>query len=842
MPTYQLHDTTLANGLKVLVVTDPTTPLMAARTYVRAGAITEGDCAGQGISHFLEHLVAGGPTRFRTEGQYQTTLSLLGGGYNAYTTTDHTCYYINTIPEKSKEAITILSEWMFSNTFSTVEFEREREVITREIEKNSAELGRVFYHLCQTHFYQNHPMRYSVIGNLDNFKTTTMAQLKQYYRQFYVPSNMILVVGSPFSADIVMPWIEDLFGKAPAVAPPTTLLTHEPRPFASRTTEKEWNTASTYYSIRFATTDLFSTDLYALDLLDFLLSNGEDSLLHHDIVDTKKLAFSVQSSSYTPHTTTGYFDFTFELEESAIPAAREALFAQLADIKNGNVDASRVLRAKKQKLAEEAFSMTTIEDITSRVGQGALYAQTPQFYDHYLARFRLVTVEDVIRVANAYFDFDRIVETRLHPPRKTSKKSSKSKIIIPEVKIPERHVLPNGVRVLIYPETSYPRVYVKTFFDGGIRRETAATNGIGHALSDLLGTGTSTMSKLDIVRQFEDRGADTGASLGNNSFYYTMECMSEDLPDLFKLYVDTILDARFDPKELKETQRQSLNWISQRRDDWHRYAAYQFRKGFYGDYPYGLPLIGEADVVKSLTVDQIDSFYRTHLDPHSMVVTIFGDINVSDALAMAGQLGHFSGVPNTMVTPPRHHHTAPAHHHLSVDQDVAAVFVGFDGVRLKDEHEAIRLDLVNTVLSGMNYPAGRLHHLLREEGLVYMVHGVNTVGIDPGHFLICALTSDPHQQRVHDIIHAQIESIKTKSIELYEFDQALAQMRFHFKDRVASLDALSTITAIDELFGRGFDHYAKVEVHVNDLTIDDVSDYARRFLINPQEYWFNKGK
>ncbi|NBV82749.1 insulinase family protein [bacterium] len=836
-----LFDTSLSNGLKVLIVTDPSSPLAAARTYVRAGAISEEDCLGQGISHFLEHLVAGGPTRFRTEDDYKRLLSMLGGGYNAYTTTDHTCYYINTIPENTEEAIRILSEWMFYNTFGTTEFEREREVITREIEKNSAELGRVFYQLCQTQFYHNTPMRYPVIGYIENFRNTTIQQLKRYYQRYYIPSNMILVVGSPLAPEAVMPWVEAAFGRAPMSAPPTTVITPEPRPFSPRQVVKEWDTATTYYSIRFSTVDLFSKDLYALDVLDFMLTNGEDSLLVHDIVDDKKWAYSVGSSSYTPSVTTGYFDFTFELDDADIPKVRDRLFAHLTAIKNGDIDPERIQRAKKQKLAEDAFAIATIEDSVSRFGQGYLYAQTPHFYDDYAAQFREVTVDDVIRVARTYFDYSRIVECRLIPRIKVEPVTRPS-IWVPSVPMPERHVFPNGMRVITYKESSYPRVIAKTFFDGGVRRETPEINGIGTMMADMMATGTSTLSKRDIAKQVEDRGADISAGIGNNTFYVTMECMTEDVADMFRLYVTTMIDARFDERELSESRRQVLQWISQRKDDWYRYAVYQFRKSFFGSHPYGMPLNGERQPIQSFTTDQIDAYYRSHWCPESMVMVVVGDVDAAQVLDWAAPLGQIPATGTPLLTPTRTVHTTPSHHRLTVEQDVAAVFIAFDGERLTQSKDAMRLDLLNTVLSGMNYPAGRLHNLLRDEGLVYLVHGANYLGIEPGYMLFYALTSPQHQQRVHDVMTRQVESVKTLPISTDEFEQALAQMRFFFKERVASLDSLATIVAIDELLGRGCEYFSTVHDEIAKLTISDVKDYAQRYLVHPQEYWFNQGK
>ncbi|NBV42814.1 insulinase family protein, partial [bacterium] len=558
---------------------------------------------------------AGGPTRQRSESEYKRLLSLLGGNYNAYTTTDHTCYYINTIPEKAETAVEILSEWMFDNQFTLTEFDREREVITREIEKNNAELGRVFYQLCQSHYYQTHPMRYPVIGYLENFRKTTFEQLKSYYNRYYVASNMILVVGGPMDPDQVMPWIRHHFGRAPSVAPPIHLFTEEPRPFAGRELEKEWETSTAYLSLRFSTIDLFSDDLYALDLLDFMLTNGDESIMYRDIVEDQQLAYSISSSSYSPSVTTGYFDFTLELDPPHLEAAKARVLHHLANIRDGKISADRVDRAKKQKLSEDVFSITTIEDTTSRIGQGYLYAQTPHFYDHYVANFKSVTVDDVVRVARRYFDPDRMIVSLLSP-RKTTEATPGVTVYTPSGRqIPQLHRLKNGVRVLLFTESSYPRVYARTYMVGGVRAETAETNGLGYVMADLLATGTDDMSKADISRMIEDRGADISGGIGNNTIFHTMECLSEDFKTLFPLYAKTLLRARFDPSELAETQRQVLKYISQRKDDWYRYALYQFKQSFFMGNPYGFATSGEADVIRRITPEVLDNYKAQHLDP-----------------------------------------------------------------------------------------------------------------------------------------------------------------------------------------------------------------------------------
>ena len=128
---------TLDNLCKVAIVPDAASPIVTVRTYVRVGSVFESGHMGSGISHYVEHLVAGGSTTLQTEEDYKQTISLLGGVSNAYTTFDHTSYFINTSPEHLETALTVLYEWMFFSAFADAEVRREQAVITREIEKTT---------------------------------------------------------------------------------------------------------------------------------------------------------------------------------------------------------------------------------------------------------------------------------------------------------------------------------------------------------------------------------------------------------------------------------------------------------------------------------------------------------------------------------------------------------------------------------------------------------------------------------------------------------------------------------------------------------------------------------
>lgn len=314
MLAMNVEEISYSNGLHVFVVEDPSSSLVSVRSYVKAGSITEGSLLGAGISHYLEHIVAGGSTKIRSEDDYKDLISKMGGAYNAYTTTDHTSYFINTTPTYLTDAISTIYEWMSGCQFKKSEFDRERDVIIREIERGQANNNRQFYQLSQENFYKYHPLRYPVIGYLDNFKQVKRQDLVDYYSKFYVPSNMIVVIGGPITAAGIRAQLDDSFGKLPAVAPPEFVTSYEPQPSVSRYSEKESDLNVTMLSIRFSTVDLGSPDLYPLDLMDVILSTGEGSILHKTLVEDEKLAYSVSASSFTPVETNGYFDISLDID------------------------------------------------------------------------------------------------------------------------------------------------------------------------------------------------------------------------------------------------------------------------------------------------------------------------------------------------------------------------------------------------------------------------------------------------------------------------------------------------------------------------------------------------
>src|SRR5215468_1702737 len=95
----EVAQATLDNGLTVLIEENHANPVVSVRVFVRTGSIYEQEYLGSGISHFFEHIIHGGTTSTRSETESRRLLEAIGNNSNAYTTVDHTAYYINTTTE-----------------------------------------------------------------------------------------------------------------------------------------------------------------------------------------------------------------------------------------------------------------------------------------------------------------------------------------------------------------------------------------------------------------------------------------------------------------------------------------------------------------------------------------------------------------------------------------------------------------------------------------------------------------------------------------------------------------------------------------------------------------------
>lgn len=832
-----LHQRVADNGLVILTKADHAAPVAHVRVFVLTGSMTEGRWMGYGISHLVEHLVAGGSTSTRTEQESNAIVESIGNQMNAYTTKDHTAYHLTTTSDQVGTAIDLLADWLTRAALTSDEYERERGVVTREIEKGLSEPGRVLYNLLMETMFLVHPVRFPTIGYLPVFETITHDDVRQYYYERYAPNNMVAVAVGDFDPIAVADEIERAFSHAPRRTLPVEALPVEPPQLGPRYRETHMDVESAYVMMAFRTVQLAHPDLYPLDVLSHILSNGDSSRLVRKLRDELGLATSVSSFSYTPGYDAGLFGISLELRAENIDAATAAVLAELERTQRERVSADELRRAKRQKQAELVFGNQTAEQQASALGSNWFSAGNPEFDRLYVDNIQRVTAAELQDAARRYFrDENRTVVAVL--PKRVARAAASATATTPlsATAKPRLHRLDNGVRVLHLHNPAVPLVEVYGALAAGVAYESADQAGITDIMGRMLTRGAGKWDAQQIARFFDGVGGSIGAQAGYNSLGVSMSVLAADLETAMPYYAAVLTQPTFPAGELETIRTQALAQLDRMDDDWTTEAMRLFRRAFFGDGPYRNTPQGTREAVQRLGRDDLAAWHRAVVHPDNLVLAIYGDIDEARALELARR--HLGGwrTAAPLALPPLPETAPPATGQTArkqTEKQVAAIYMGYPGMRVGDVADRDAMTILDAVLSGLYYPGGRLHAELRGQQLVYVVHAFNVPGVLPGFFGIYAGTQPEKADEVVARITAQIERLKAEPITAEELEQA--------KRMALASEALSNQTnaqlaqraALDELYGLGYaaaDNYAQ---RINAVTAADVQAVANKYLTQP---------
>ena len=176
----------LANGLTVLLKRDASAAIASVQAWVKTGSIHEDAQLGAGLSHFLEHMLFKGTSR-RTGREISATVQAHGGYINAYTTFDHTVYYIDLPAEHTAVAVDILADAVLHSSLPADEVPRERDVILREIDMGQDDPDHRLGEMLFATAFREHPYRQPIIGHRDVFAAADRgALLRQHHVELAV--------------------------------------------------------------------------------------------------------------------------------------------------------------------------------------------------------------------------------------------------------------------------------------------------------------------------------------------------------------------------------------------------------------------------------------------------------------------------------------------------------------------------------------------------------------------------------------------------------------------------------------------------------------------------------
>jgi len=851
---------TLPNGLGLLLRESHLAEVAEFQIWAKVGSADERP-GEAGLAHFHEHMLFKG-TESRGVGVVAGEIEGVGGRINAYTSYDTTVYHA-TVPITGLDvAQDVLVDMVRRSRFEPDEIAREIEVVIDEIRRSDDSP----HHLCAEALfataYQTHPYRAPILGSRESVARFDRDSVLAFFRRWYAPDNLLVVACGAFDAEALAVRVADAFADAepagarrerPAEPPQTGVRAQLLRRAFERTT----------LEIAWPAVPLAHRDTPHLDLLAFVLGEGESSRLVRRVKERAGVVDGIDASCYTP-LDAGLFSVSADLDPERLAEALEAVAHEIEAVRREPVGADELDKARTNFLASEHFERESVSGQARKLGSFQVLAGDFRREADYLDAIRSATAEDLLRVARRHLDPARVNVAAVLPAAALPGWDEKTVTETWErgaargaaIAVPERiegaapaalrpaaartttqaaaseivsYRLPSGASLHVEPRREVPVVALRAALLGGLLVEDERNAGITHCTTSMWMRGTRERDSAELAHAIESIAAEIDPFAGRNSFGLGLEALSERLEPALDLFAEVLLAPAFDAQELERERKDTLAALARREDRLGARVFDLFAETLWHTHPYRLPILGNEQTVTAFTREDLLAHHARWVRGGNLVLAVAGDVDpdaVADAITV--RLAELPGGPFAWTDPPAE--PAPREIReveLHKDREQAHLVVGFRGLAL-DDPDRFALEVIAQLLAGQG---GRLFLELRDRrGLAYSVNAVNVEGLAPGLFAVYVATAPDKLAESRATIFDELRRLLDAPPPGDELERARRYLTGNFEIDRQRAAARAAHMASDARYGLGPDAQRRYAGLVDAVDADTVLRVARRVI------------
>ncbi|MHC1481648.1 M16 family metallopeptidase [Frateuria aurantia] len=789
--------TTLDNGLRVVIVHDPLAPTVTTQITYQVGSY-QAPAGFPGSAHALEHMMFRDSAGM-TGAQLNQMTGKMGADNNAFTTNDATQYYFVAPASYLDILLHIEATRMQGLLVSDKDWAAERGAIEQEVSRDISSPDYLAFQKAEASLFKGTGYEADALGSRPTFDATPASLLRDFHKTWYAPNNAILVVVGDVDPQATLAKIKGLFGAIPRRALPQRAPL-KLQPFTAQTVHSTTPQGTGSIEVMFRAPGLKSKDAAAFQVLLDVLNNPR-SALSALAAQGKVLAAGTQLQ---PFTEAGIGVAEVDFAKGADPAqARADLDGVLAEVLKHGVSPELVEAAKRSELAQKEFNKTSAVTQASAWSQ-ALAWQGLQSPDEASDRINAVTVDDVNRVARAWLQPDQRYTVILtpdpngkRPPDSSGFGGSESfggdnkldgplpewasrslgQLSMPHWTLaPTRTVLPNGITLIVQPETISKTVSVFGHVDGSAHlQEPAGKDGVGKVLGGMFDYGTTTLDReafhkaLDALAAEEHGGAD-----------FSLDVPTAGFDKGLQLLADNVLHPAM-PESAFKVQQQSL---ARELAGAMQSPGYQTMRALWrGVLPAGDPELREATpaTVSALSLTDVKAYHAQTFRPDLTTIVVVGDVTpASAAHAVEQYFGHWQALgPKPDVTPKPVPVNPPSY--TLVPNPYAAqdtVFLAQSVQVDLSNPDRYALQLGNDVLGGNGFASRLMTDIRVRHGYAYGAYSGLQVQKSRSIFYV-SYGSDPGKvEPVDTLVRQNLEKLRSTPVEAQELENARqAQIR-----------------------------------------------------------------
>jgi zinc protease len=395
--------TTLPNGMKVVFLEDHSTPIVHAEIWYHVGSKNEKK-GRTGFAHLFEHMMFKGSKNVEPEG-HPSWISSVGGQSNAYTTEDATVFW-QTFPAQYLPLVLWLeADRMASLRIDEKVFKTEREVVKEErrMRVENQPYGRL-NELIYDQAFKVHPYKHPTIGSMADLEAASIADVRDFFRTYYVPSNATLVVVGDFETKEAEALVTRYLGRVPKADRPVPRdIPAEPASTKERRVVLHENWPLPAVVVVHHITFDGDPDSYPLHIASKVLSDGQSSRIYKKLVYEKRLALAAFGGGNIIEDPNLFFAVAIVQPGKTTDETIAALIAELDRLKSEPISPAELQQAKNQFARDYVLGRESNKDKATTLGHAAVIHDDITTADGEFDIFQNMTAADVQKVAQKYF-------------------------------------------------------------------------------------------------------------------------------------------------------------------------------------------------------------------------------------------------------------------------------------------------------------------------------------------------------------------------------------------------------------------------------------------------------
>lgn len=414
-PKFLYQRMQLPNGLTVILNQDRSTPIVNVQLWYHVGSKDE-KAGRTGFAHFFEHLMFKGSKNVEPE-QHTSIIASVGGQANAYTNEDTTVFW-QTVPAHFLPLVL----WMEADRMATLRIEQEAFVREREVVKEERRMrienqpyGRL-NEIIYEQAFTVHPYRHPVIGSMDDLNAATLADVRDFYATYYVPSNVTVVISGDFDVAEATNLVNQYLGRVPkAAAAVPRDIPREPKQLKEKRAVVEENVPLPAVVVAHHITYDGHPDAYPLHIAAKVLSDGQSSRINQKLVYETGLALTAFGQANLIEHPNLFYAVAIVNPGQSPAAVEKALIAEFDRMKAEGVTPRELQRSKNQFARDYILGRETVQQKATHLAHAEVLHADITTADGEFDIFQNITQADVQRVSKTYFTPESRVVIHIMP-------------------------------------------------------------------------------------------------------------------------------------------------------------------------------------------------------------------------------------------------------------------------------------------------------------------------------------------------------------------------------------------------------------------------------------------